>query len=161
VLLPGEIEEIGLGSGSSIAAKCRKGQGRLRPDRSRSFRKAKAPPGESGAFLRKREIAGGGGGDLLQRCVGRSRKRVQKQQRRLSGVCSLGGAAVKLDRLFPSNGRSAQPGKGSTARSSLAEYFRQTGNRRQPADKIAVRLCGPAAPARPAPRRRSRLADPR
>jgi hypothetical protein len=37
----------------------------------------------------------------------------ETQQRRLSGVCSLGGAAVKLDMQFPSEGVSAEPGKGS------------------------------------------------
>jgi hypothetical protein len=34
-----------------------------------------------------------------------------KQQRRLSGICSLGGAAVELDVQFPSDGVSTQPAK--------------------------------------------------
>jgi hypothetical protein len=37
----------------------------------------------------------------------------ETQQRRLSGICSLGGAAVKLDMQFPSEDVSAEPEKGS------------------------------------------------
>ena len=35
--------------------------------------------------------------------LGRSVRQLQKE-RRLSGVCSLGGVAVELDRQFPSTG---------------------------------------------------------
>ena len=43
-------------------------------------------------------------------CLRHSQKG-SKQQRRLSGVYSLGGAAVELDMQFPSEGVSAQPAK--------------------------------------------------
>jgi hypothetical protein len=47
-----------------------------------------------------------------------------KQQHRLSGIYSLGGAAVILDMQFPSGGVSAQPAKGSMAALGTGADFR-------------------------------------
>src|SRR6266852_5574248 len=70
--------------------------------------RAEAPLGESGASLRKLAIGRGRSASVL--CLGKS-KRGSEQQRRLSGVCSLGGVAVELDRQFPSTDMSVPPGK--------------------------------------------------
>ena len=85
--------------------RCRRHQTSVRP---RNAEKAEAPPGEGGASLRKPGI---GGGDLLPYCVCESRKKGSEQQRRLSGVCSLGGVAVELDRQFPSTDMCVRLGK--------------------------------------------------
>jgi hypothetical protein len=75
VVAPWKIEEMGSGSGAFNSSKLRGGAGRW----SRHSEKAKAPPGEDGAFYweaRDRGI------DLLPGYVGGSRTKVQKQQRR-------------------------------------------------------------------------------
>ena len=43
----------------------------------------------------------------------------------------------KLDTQRPSTDMSARAGKSSTARSKLTGYFRQTGNRSQPAERLS------------------------
>ena len=84
---------------------CRRHQTSVWP---RNAEKAEAPLGESGASLRKLAI---GRGDLLPYYVCETRKKSSEQQRRLSGVCSLGGVAVELDRQFPSTDMCVRLGK--------------------------------------------------
>jgi hypothetical protein len=77
--------------------------------------KAEAPPGESRASFGKQGIGRGRSASEVR--LWRSKKGSNKQQRRLSGVCSLGGVAVDLDMQFPSTDMSVQLGKGSINRS--------------------------------------------
>jgi hypothetical protein len=67
-----------------------------------------APPGESGASFGKQGIGRGRSASEVRL---RKSKKGSKQQRRLSGVCSLGGVAVQLDRQFPSTGMCVRLGK--------------------------------------------------
>jgi hypothetical protein len=62
-----------------------------------------------------------------------------KQQRRLSGVCSLGGAAVELDMQFPSTGMSPRFGKGSMGQRACADATKILA-RLAAAKKLAFRL---------------------
>jgi hypothetical protein len=61
--------------------------------------------------------------DLLRKFV-LDFEKGSKQQHRLSGIYSLGGAAVILDMQFPSGGVSAQPAKGSMAALGTGADFR-------------------------------------
>jgi hypothetical protein len=67
---------------------------------------------ESPAWGERGFLGKHGSGDRLasEVCLWISQKG-SKQQRRRSGIYSLGGAAVKLDMQFPSAGLSAQPAK--------------------------------------------------
>jgi hypothetical protein len=62
-----------------------------------------------------------------------------KQQRRLSGVCSFGGAAVELDMQFPSTGMSPRFGKGSMGQRACADATKILA-RLAAAKKLAFRL---------------------
>jgi hypothetical protein len=66
-----------------------------------TLEKRKPRLGKAGLRLGSKES---GGGRSASKVRLRKSKKGSKQQRRLSGVCSLGGVAVQLDMQFPSAG---------------------------------------------------------